>query len=141
GLTMASSGPDPTLIEPENGCQASLLSYAFRPDGLTTLLFSNPVDLALRTNGRIQISQDDGRNWQRGYGYASGPGVFTGYSDLARFADGSVALLFESGADARKAAGEEKQRNRERLGGRGDNRHDGIEFRRLPFALISGERP
>ncbi len=138
GLTMASSGPDPTLIEPENGCQASLLSYAFRADGQTTLLFSNPVDPQLRTNGRIQISRNDGRSWQRGYGYASSRGVFTGYSDLARFGNGDVALLFESGADARKARGEAKRRNRERLDGRGDNRHDAIEFRRVPFSLISG---
>ncbi|MFO8239279.1 MAG: sialidase family protein [Prochlorococcaceae cyanobacterium] len=137
GLTMASSGPDPTLIEPENGCQASLLSYAFSPDGRTTLLFSNPVDLSLRTNGRIQISRDDGRTWQRGYGYASGPGVFTGYSDLDRFGNGDVGLLFESGADARKASGEERRENREQMG-RGDNRHDAIEFRRVPFKLISG---
>lgn len=122
GLTMASSGPDPQLIEPFNGCQASLLTYRFGPNQQATLLFSNPVDPSHRTNGRIRLSANNGRSWSRGFGYGEGPGSFSGYSDLARFANGDVALLVESGASHRKA--------------RDNQRHGGIVFQRIPFALI-----
>lgn len=122
GLTMASSGPDPQLIEPRNGCQASLLTYAFGPNRQATLLFSNPVDLQQRTNGRLRLSRNNGQTWSRGFGYSDGPGSFSGYSDLARFANGDVALLVEAGASAVKA--------------RGRRRHDGISFQRIPFPLI-----
>lgn len=122
GLTMASSGPDPRLIEPLNGCQASLLTYAFGPNRQATLLFANPADLHQRTNGRLRLSPDNGQTWSRGFGYGDGPGSFSGYSDLARFANGDVALLVESGASALKAPGQ--------------RRHDGISFQRIPFALI-----
>ena len=122
GLTMASSGPDPRLIEPLNGCQASLLTYAFGPNRQATLLFANPADLHQRTNGRLRLSPDNGQTWSRGFGYGDGPGSFSGYSDLARFTNGDVALLVESGASALKAPGQ--------------RRHDGISFQRIPFALI-----
>jgi sialidase-1 len=122
GLTMASSSPDPRLIEPLNGCQASLLTYAFGPNRQATLLFANPADLHQRTNGRLRLSTDNGQTWSRGFGYGDGPGSFSGYSDLARFANGDVALLVESGASALKAPGQ--------------RRHDGISFQRIPFALI-----
>ena len=124
GETMASSAPDPQLIEPANGCQASLLTYAFGADSQATLLFANPADPLLRTNGRLRLSRDNGRNWSRGFGYGQGPGSFSGYSDLARFANGDVALLVESGASHEKRRGK-------------DRRHDGIAFQRLPFALLT----
>ena len=122
GLTMASSGPDPQLIEPVNGCQASLLTYGFGPGQQATLLFANPVDLQHRTNGRLRLSTNNGQSWSRGYGYGQGAGSFTGYSDLARFANGDVGLLVESGASYRKA--------------RDNQRHGGIVFQRIPFELI-----
>jgi sialidase-1 len=137
GETMASSAAEPQLIEPHNGCQASLLTYAFGPDRRATLLFSNPVDRQHRTNGRIRLSRDNGRSWSRGYGTDPSPGAFSGYSDLARFSDGSVALLQESGSSFQKSRGEEKRRNRSALAGRSDRRHDGIVFQRIPFALIA----
>ena len=124
GETMVSSAPDPQLIEPANGCQASLLTYAFGADRQATLLFANPADPLLRTNGRLRLSRDNGRNWSRGFGYGQGPGSFSGYSDLARFANGDVALLVESGASHEKRRGK-------------DRRHDGIAFQRLPFALLT----
>jgi sialidase-1 len=124
GETMVSSAPDPQLIEPANGCQASLLTYAFGPDRQATLLFANPADPLLRTNGRLRLSRDNGRNWSRGFGYGQGPGSFSGYSDLARFANGDVALLVESGASHEKLRGK-------------DRRHDGIAFQRIPFALLT----
>jgi sialidase-1 len=124
GETMASSAPDPQLIEPANGCQASLLTYAFGADSQATLLFANPADPLLRTNGRLRMSRDNGRNWSRGFGYGQGPGSFSGYSDLARFTNGDVALLVESGASHEKRRGK-------------DRRHDGITFQRIPFALLA----
>lgn len=122
GLTMASSGPDPQLIEPQNGCQASLLTYRFDPGQQATLLFSNPVDPIHRTNGRIRVSRNNGRHWSRGFAYGEGPGSFSGYSDLARFSNGDVGLLVEAGASHVKA--------------RDNQRHGGIVFQRIPFALI-----
>jgi sialidase-1 len=124
GETMVSSAPDPELIEPANGCQASLLTYAFGADRQATLLFANPADPLLRTNGRLRVSRDNGRHWSRGFGYGQGPGSFSGYSDLARFANGDVALLVESGASHEKLRGK-------------DRRHDGIAFQRIPFALLT----
>ncbi len=123
GETMASSEPDPQLIEPANGCQASLLTYAFGADRQATLLFANPADPQYRTNGRLRLSRDNGRRWSRGFGYGQGAGSFSGYSDLARFANGDVALLVESGASYQKLRGP-------------DRRHDGIAFQRIPFALL-----
>ena len=122
GLSMASSGPDPQLIEPLNGCQGSLLTYGFGPGQQATLLFANPVDLQHRTNGRLRLSTNNGQSWSRGFGYGQGAGSFTGYSDLARFANGDVGLLVESGASYRKA--------------RDNQRHGGIVFQRIPFELI-----
>jgi sialidase-1 len=137
GETMASSALDPQLIEPRNGCQASLLTYSFGPQRQATLLFANPVDRQHRTNGRIRVSRDNGRHWSRGFGTDPSLGAFSGYSDLARFSDGSVALLLESGAAFEKSRGEERRRNRRALAGRSDRRHDGITFLRVPFALIA----
>jgi sialidase-1 len=124
GETMASSAPDPQLIEPANGCQASLLTYAFTDDQQALVLFANPADPQHRTNGRLRLSRDNGRHWSRGFGYGQGPGSFSGYSDLARFANGDVALLVESGASYHKVRGK-------------DRRHDGIAFQRIPFALLT----
>ncbi|MEB3320093.1 MAG: sialidase family protein [Cyanobium sp.] len=137
GETMASSAPDPQLIEPVTGCQASLLTYAFGPERMATLLFANPVDRQHRTNGRLRLSRDNGRRWSRGLAIDPAAGAFSGYSDLARFADGTVGLLVESGEDFQKARGEEKRRNRRALAGRTDRRHDGIVFQRIPLALIA----
>lgn len=137
GETMASSGPEPQLIEPANGCQASLLTYAFTANRQALLLFANPADPEHRTNGRLRLSRDNGRRWSRGFAYDQGPGSFSGYSDLARFANGDVALLAESGASYAKVRGADKRRNRQLLDGRGDRRHDGIAFQRIPFALVA----
>jgi sialidase-1 len=124
GETMVSSGPDPELIEPANGCQASLLTYAYGAADQATLLFANPADPLYRTNGRLRLSRDNGRRWSRGFGYGQGLGSFSGYSDLGRFANGDVALLVEAGASYQKVRG-------------GDRRHDGIAFQRIPFALVA----
>jgi hypothetical protein len=106
-------------------------------DQQAMLLFANPADPLHRTNGRLRLSKDNGRSWSRGFGYGQGPGSFSGYSDLARFSNGDVGLLVESGTSYQKVGGEERRRNRQKLDGRGDRRHDGIAFQRIPFALVA----
>ncbi len=145
GGTATNTQLDRNLIEPANGCQASLLTYNFNKQaGTANLLFSNPVDPQFRTNGRIRLSRNNGITWSRGYAYQQAPNAFTGYSDLARFTNGDVALLFESGASYRKgqfadsANGKEggSKKQKKRPDGRRDNRHDGIAFKRIPFNII-----
>ena len=157
GLTTSETYVDRALIEPVNGCQGSLLTYALNPSKQSSLLlFSNPAHSQFRTNGRIRLSRDNGLTWSPGYGYQRIKDGFTGYSDLARFSNGDVAILFESGASYRKGQftdtetrqqfnvhglapkkGSPSHRiNKSKTAGRKDNRHDGIEFRRIPFRLI-----
>ena len=133
GLTMAESWTERQLVEPKNGCQASLLTTGFdRANRRATLLFSNPADPLQRSNGRVRYSDDNGRRWSAGYLYSEPPPAFSGYSDLAAFANGDVGVLFESGADAAKNTGRKNS-----VGpGRRDRRHDGIAFRRLTIAEI-----
>lgn len=138
------------LIEPMNGCQASMLTYSLnKKDRSSLLLFSNPANSRFRTNGRLRLSKDNGNTWTRGYAYQRGPDAFTGYSDLARFSNGDVGILFESGASYRKGvfadglqndqslSGNPKNKGKTKRDGRIDNRHDGIAFTRLPLATIS----
>ena len=150
GRVVTRSYVDRSLIEPNNGCQASIITYSInKAAGQATLLFSNPQNQQYRTNGRIRISRNNGRTWSRGYAYQESPGEFTGYSDIARFDNGDVALLFESGASYQKGVfvdplnGESiittgrGNRRRRHLQGRFDNRHDGMTFQRIPFNLIA----
>jgi sialidase-1 len=133
GLTMADSWVERQLVEPRRGCQAALITHGLDPTGeRATLLFSNPADPSQRSNGRLRISDDNGRRWSRGLRYSDPWPAFSGYSDLAVFADGDVAVLFESGADAAKNTGAVGSGGP----GRRDRRHDGIAFRRLTMAAI-----
>jgi sialidase-1 len=130
GRTMAESWRDPQLIEPLNGCQASLLQLPAQADRRQELLlFSNPADPANRTNGRLRVSRDRGRSWDRGWRYSDPPPAFSGYSDLTLLPDGDVGLLFESGDLYHK-----------RSPGSGDKlrRHDLIAFRRIPLSALGG---
>ena len=141
---------DRGLIEPRNGCQASILTYSIdTASKKATLLFSNPQNQQYRTNGRIRLSRDNGKTWTRGFLYQQAVGSFTGYSDLARFENGDVALLFESGSSYQKGifvdpvdgsvtfTNVRGNRRRHNQKGRFDNRHDGMTFRRIPFNLIA----
>ncbi len=133
GQSMAESWIERQLVEPRTGCQAALLTAQL--DGLSrrsTLLFSNPADPGQRSNGRLRISSDNGRRWSRGLRYSEAWPAFSGYSDLASFANGDVAVLFESGANAAKNTGPMGSAGP----GRRDRRHDGIAFRRLTLAEI-----
>lgn len=89
---------DPSLVEP-SGVQASLLYHSLNPKtGLGNILFSNPSDDKMRTNGTLQVSNDNGLTWSERVRYAPAPApYFTGYSDLIRFPNGDVGVLFESG--------------------------------------------
>lgn len=130
GLSMASSQPDPQLVEPEQGCQGSLLTYAIHTNQTAELLFFNPADRKHRTNGRLRLSRDNGRSWSRGFGTDLGLGSFSGYSDLARFADGDVALLVETGPTHLK------RKQRFKADGQPRKRREGITFQRIPFRLL-----
>jgi sialidase-1 len=133
GLTMTDSWIERQLVEPRTGCQAALLTT--RLDGANpqgTLLFSNPADPDQRSNGRLRFSDDDGRRWSRGLRYSDPWPAFSGYSDLALFPGGDVAVLFESGANAAKNTGAMGSAGP----GRRDRRHDGLAFRRLTMTEI-----
>jgi sialidase-1 len=89
---------DSQLIEPR-GVQASLLFHSIdKTTKKGIILFSNPADRELRSNGSLRVSTDDGLKWSETFVYAPKPKpYFTGYSDIARFEDGNVAVLYERG--------------------------------------------
>lgn len=153
GMTTVNTQPNFQLVEPKNGCQASLLTYSLNSASKTSiLLFSNPNHLTLRTNGRIRLSRDGGKSWSSGYSYQQGVGAFTGYSDLARYPNGDVALAFESGVGYHEEnetgkISKKGQPKKKRLLGRysGLNnsqsqaprkQYDEIIYMRIPFAII-----
>ena len=116
------------LVEPR-GVQASLLFHSInKTTGKANVLFSNPADTELRTNGTIYLSEDDGETWTSKFRYA--PELrpyFTGYSDLARFGNGDVAVLYERGEYNASNKGQ---------------RYDEIGFHRIAFSTIqSGWQP
>jgi hypothetical protein len=72
----------------------------------------------------LQLSTDDGATWTGRYRYAPAPApYFTGYSDIAVFADGSIGVLYERGE---YEEGESK-----------GERYDEMAFVRVPFGLLS----
>ena len=93
------------LLEPI--CMASLIRFPLS-DGKIGLLFSNPYNLdaaegARQTPGRgrdrknlsLQLSRDDGRTWPVRETLERG---FSGYSDLAVLADGTILCFYERGS-------------------------------------------
>lgn len=86
------------LIEPR-GCQASLLFHSLNPQTQKgNILFSNPANAQLRSDGTLKLSQDDGRTWTKQFRYATKPAPnFTGYSDIALMPDQSIGILHERG--------------------------------------------
>jgi hypothetical protein len=98
GLVTDQTFVDYSLVEPKNGCQGSLLTY--RIDTVSqraTLLFSNPSNRFSRTDGRLRVSINNGETWNNGSDYTIERNGFCGYSDLARFSNGDIGILFESG--------------------------------------------
>ena len=93
GLTWLPSTPDPTLIEPV--CQASLLRSPEGSDSLKNiLLFSNPASTE-RVRMTVRLSYDEGDTWPIARLVHEGPSA---YSSLTTLADGTIGLLYESGA-------------------------------------------
>lgn len=86
------------LGEPR-GCQGSLLFHSLNPvSGKGNILFSNPDNTEVRSDGTLKLSEDDGRTWTKAFRYAPKPAPnFTGYSDIALFPDASVGVLYERG--------------------------------------------
>jgi sialidase-1 len=89
---------DKQLIEPR-GVQASLLFHSKnKATGKGNIIFSNPEHQEIRSNGTLKLSEDDGRTWTKKVVYAPEPSpYFTGYSDIARFSNGDIAVLYERG--------------------------------------------
>lgn len=92
--------------------------------GRGNIIFSNPANEEIWSDGTLQLSTDDGKTWTRRYRYAPAPApYFTGYSDITVFADGSIGVLYERGE---YAEGDSKS-----------ERYDEMAFVRVPFELLS----
>jgi sialidase-1 len=128
GATFSEVWLEKALVEPR-GCQASLLFHSLNPTtGKGNILFSNPANAELRSDGTLKLSEDDGRTWTKSFRYAKKPAPnFTGYSDIAVMPDGSVGILHERGDldDAGKKA----------------DRYDEVGFTVVPFAEIRTPLP
>ncbi|MCC8172329.1 MAG: glycoside hydrolase [Parabacteroides sp.] len=77
-------------------CQGSILYYGTGADGRGQLLFSNPDHQSSRKNNTLRMSADDGKTWPLAFSYTGAEG-YDGYSDIARYADGTVGVLYEFG--------------------------------------------
>ena len=93
GLSWSASSDDATLVEAV--CQASILRYTW-PDqnGKSRILFSNPASTT-RDHLTVRLSYDDGKTWPISKLLHEGPSA---YSNLAVLSDGSIACLYERGA-------------------------------------------
>jgi sialidase-1 len=94
GETWTKMTEDSGLIEPDRGCQASLLTYTTKAQhGRSRLLFSNPASLR-RNNFSIRLSYDEGETWTEVRQLYGGPAA---YSSLAILPDMTIACLYERG--------------------------------------------
>ena len=95
GLTWSEA----TIVDalPDPGCQGSIYTYSYGggKNGKNVLLFCNPAWQERRWHNTIRASFDDGTTWSKGVDY-TGEEV-GGYSDIACFSDGEIALLSEYG--------------------------------------------
>ena len=82
---------------PDPGCQGSIYTYSYGggENGKNVLLTCNPAWQARRWHNTLRASYDDGATWTKGFDY-TGEEV-GGYSDIAAFSDGEIALLSEYG--------------------------------------------
>jgi len=128
GVTFTKTWLEQALVEPR-GCQASLLFRSLNPaTGKGNILFSNPANATVRSDGTLKLSEDDGYTWTRAFRYARKPAPnFTGYSDIAVMPDGSVGILHEGG-DLRQADSKKE-------------RYDEVGFIVVPFAEIRTPLP
>jgi len=128
GVTFTKTWLEQALVEPR-GCQASLLFRSLNPaTGKGNILFSNPANATVRSDGTLKLSEDDGYTWTRAFRYARKPAPnFTGYSDIAVMPDGSVGILHKGG-DLRQADSKKE-------------RYDEVGFIVVPFAEIRTPLP
>ena len=82
---------------PDPRCQGSIFTYGYGTgnDGKNILLFSNPTNTENRNHNTLRASLDDGATWTKGYDYTGDE--IGGYSDIAAFSDGEIAVLSEYG--------------------------------------------
>jgi sialidase-1 len=91
GLTWSEPVRDEALIEPT--CQASFIRYAWPGEGQrSVLVFANPGSPSKRERMTVRLSYDEGRTWPDSQVVEEG---FSGYSSLARLADGRIGLIYE----------------------------------------------
>jgi sialidase-1 len=106
-------------------CQASLVEHSINlVTGKANILFSNPDDLALRVNGTIKLSENDGDlgTWVKEFRYSDPAPAFSGYSDIAVInAAGDAGIIWEFGSHYDKP---------QRWDG-------GVKFRAIPFSAIN----
>jgi sialidase-1 len=128
GATFSEVWLETALIEPR-GCQGSLLFHSLnQATSKGNILFSNPANGEVRSDGTLKLSEDDSRTWIKSFRYAKKPAPnFTGYSDLAVMPDGSVGVLYERGdlTDASKHS----------------ERYDEVGFIVVPFSEIRAPLP
>lgn len=95
GITWSAATKEMQL--PESGCQGSIFTYAdgAGEGGKSILLFCNPAWQERRWHNTLRVSFDDGKTWSRGKDF-TGEEV-GGYTDIARFADGEIAVISEYG--------------------------------------------
>jgi sialidase-1 len=106
GETWSQPVADPDLPDPD--CQGSMIRYTREDQGYSKnrILFSNPVSGNLgvgsvtsdprgRFNVTVRMSYDEGKTWPVEKTILVGPGA---YSSMTVFPDGSVGILFETGA-------------------------------------------
>ena len=93
GLTWEEPQPEPSLPDPV--CQGSSFSFA-DSDGARTVYLVNLADTEARRRLTIRRSTDDGRSWVASRILCQGP---SGYSDIARAADGTMLVIFEHGIE------------------------------------------
>jgi hypothetical protein len=106
-------------------CQGSLLEHSMNPvTGKANILFSNPDDLALRVNGTVKLSENNGDagTWVKEFRYSDLYPAFSGYSDIAVInGAGDLGIIWEFGSHYSKPA-------------RWDG---GVKFRAITFSQIS----
>ena len=92
GETWASEADAPALPGP--GCQASIVPYPLPGAAGRLLLFTNPASGG-RANFTVRASRDEGKSWPISRLLDDGPAA---YSGLAVLRDGTIGVLYETGA-------------------------------------------
>ncbi|MDE7443477.1 MAG: glycoside hydrolase, partial [Muribaculaceae bacterium] len=82
-----------TLMDPM--CQGSIFYYGKNADGKGMILFTNSDSQSSRFHNTLKLSEDDGLTWSRKYDYTQTD--YGGYSDVACYTDGTIAVLYEFG--------------------------------------------